>query len=158
MLGCRSSHRKDHMAGPSLTTFGLQPDKPARLIGQCSEFAEQQHAGMRILVGAEDLRSLENGNVLRYTVFDSDQCMLRKRTGAVSDVDLYHLSWLSSDSWSGFAGRAGFKRTLDSRKQLGAGIYEKTPANMRLCLTSPRTSSPVRSCQHFTEPTNSLNH
>ncbi len=120
----------------------LQADKPGVYLGTCSEFCGTQHAWMRIVVVAEELSKFEqwqqaqlrpsqaptsDAAVKGLALFETSTCIschaIRGVTGADADVapDLTHLA---------------------SRKQLGAGILENTPANMRLWLKSPQHIKP----------------
>ncbi|HET9366807.1 MAG TPA: cytochrome c oxidase subunit II [Candidatus Udaeobacter sp.] len=128
----------------------LQADKPGTYIGQCSEFCGTQHAWMRILVVAEEPSKFEewqraqlqpsqtpksDGAVKGLALFQTSTCIschaIRGVTGADADVapDLTHVA---------------------SRKQLGAGILENTPANMRLWLKSPQHIKPGALMPDFT--------
>jgi cytochrome c oxidase subunit II len=96
----------------------LQADKPGVYIGTCSEFCGVQHAWMRILVDAA-----AKGLVLFQTSTCINCHSVRGVTGADTRVapDLTHVA---------------------SRRQLGAGILENTPANMRRWLKSPQHIKP----------------
>ena len=116
----------------------LQADKPGFYIGQCSEFCGIQHAWMRILVVAEEPSKFEawqqaqlqpgqaptsDAAAKGLTLFQTSTCInchaIRGVPGANASVapDLTHVA---------------------SRKQLGAGILENTPANMRQWLKNPQ--------------------
>ena len=120
----------------------LQADKPGVYIGACSEFCGVQHAWMRILVVAEEpskfqewqRAQLEPGLAAKtaaaakgLALFQTSTCInchaIRGVTGADTRVapDLTHVA---------------------SRRQLGAGILENTPANMRRWLKSPQHIKP----------------
>jgi cytochrome c oxidase subunit 2 len=120
----------------------LQADKPGLYIGQCSEFCGTQHAWMRILVVAEEpskfeewqtaqlqpsQRSTSDVAVKGLTLFQTSTCIdchaIRGMPGANASVapDLTHVA---------------------SRRQLGAGILENTPANMRSWLKNPQHIKP----------------
>jgi cytochrome c oxidase subunit 2 len=120
----------------------LQADKPGVYIGTCSEFCGIQHAWMRILVVAEEPSKFEEwqraqlqpGLAARsdaaakgLALFQTSTCInchaIRGVSGANASVapDLTHVA---------------------SRRQLGAGILENTPANMRLWLKNPQHIKP----------------
>ena len=120
----------------------LQADKPGAYIGQCSEFCGTQHAWMRILVVADgpaefqkwQQAQLEPGRTPTtdsaakgLALFQTSTCInchaIRGVTGADAGVapDLTHVG---------------------SRQQLGSGILENTPANMRLWMKSPQHIKP----------------
>jgi len=120
----------------------LQADKPGVYIGTCSEFCGTQHAWMRILVVAEEPSKFEewqraqlqpgqvatNGAAAKgLALFQTSTCInchaIRGVTSADARVapDLTHVA---------------------SRRQLGAGILENTPANMRRWLKNPQHIKP----------------
>jgi cytochrome c oxidase subunit II len=120
----------------------LQADKPGVYIGTCSEFCGTQHAWMRILVVAEESSKFEEwqraqlqpglaatsaGTAKGLALFETSTCInchaIRGVTGADAHVapDLTHVA---------------------SRRQLGAGILENTPANMRRWLKNPQHIKP----------------
>jgi len=128
----------------------LQADKPGTYIGQCSEFCGTQHAWMRILVVADEPSKFEDwqraqlqpsqrptndAGAKGLALFQTSTCInchaIRGVTGADAGVapDLTHVA---------------------SRKQLGAGILENTPANMRLWLKSPQHIKPGALMPDFT--------
>jgi cytochrome c oxidase subunit 2 len=120
----------------------LQADKPGTYIGTCSEFCGIQHAWMRILVVAEEPSKFEEWQRAQLqpgsattsgaaakglALFQTSTCInchaIRGVPGANASVapDLTHVA---------------------SRRQLGAGILENTPANMRLWLKDPQHIKP----------------
>ena len=120
----------------------LQADKPGVYIGTCSEFCGVQHAWMRILVVAEEPSKFEEWQRAQLqlgqaatsdaatkglALFQTSSCMnchaIRGVTGADARVapDLTHVA---------------------SRRQLGAGILENTPTNMRRWLKNPQHIKP----------------
>ena len=120
----------------------LQADKPGVYIGTCSEFCGIQHAWMRILVVAEEpskfeewqraqlqpgLATTSEAAAKGLALFQTSTCInchaIRGVPGADARVapDLTHVA---------------------SRRQLGAGILENTPANMRLWLKNPQHIKP----------------
>jgi cytochrome c oxidase subunit 2 len=120
----------------------LQADKPGTYIGTCSEFCGIQHAWMRILVVAEEpskfeewqraqlqpgLATTSGAAAKGLALFQTSTCInchaIRGVPGATASVapDLTHVA---------------------SRRQLGAGILENTPGNMRLWLKDPQHIKP----------------
>jgi cytochrome c oxidase subunit II len=125
-----------------LNHIWLQADKPGVYIGTCSEFCGTQHAWMRILVVAEEpskfeewqraqlqpgLAATTDAAAKGLALFQTSTCIschaIRGVTGADTRVapDLTHVA---------------------SRRQLGAGILENTPANMRRWLKNPQHIKP----------------
>ena len=120
----------------------LQADKPGTYIGTCSEFCGTQHAWMRILVVADEpskfeewqraqlqpgLAATSEAAAKGLALFQTSTCInchaIRGVPGANASVapDLTHVA---------------------SRRQLGAGILENTPANMRLWVKNPQHIKP----------------
>jgi cytochrome c oxidase subunit 2 len=120
----------------------LQADKPGSYIGQCSEFCGTQHAWMRILVVAEEPSKFE----------EWQRAQLQPGQTATTDVTAKGLALFQTSTCinchaiRGVAGAdlrvAPDLTHVGSRKQLGAGILENTPANMRLWLKSPQHIKP----------------
>jgi cytochrome c oxidase subunit II len=120
----------------------LQADKPGAYIGQCSEFCGTQHAWMRILVVAEEPSKFE----------EWQRAQLQPGQAATSDTTSKGLALFQTSTCidchaiRGVAGAdlrvAPDLTHVGSRKQLGAGILENTPANMRLWLKSPQHIKP----------------
>jgi cytochrome c oxidase subunit 2 len=120
----------------------LQADKPGTYIGQCSEFCGTQHAWMRIVVVAEEPAQFEQWQ----------QTQLKPAQAATSGpgakgVELFRTSTcINCHAINGVAGAnsrvAPDLTHVASRRQLGAGILENTPANMRLWLKSPQHIKP----------------
>src|ERR1700730_166663 len=125
-----------------LNHIWLQADKPGVYIGTCSEFCGTQHAWMRILVVAEEPSKFEEWQRAQLqpsrtptsdaaakglALFQTSTCMnchaIGGATGSASRVapDLTHVA---------------------SRRQLGAGILENSPANMRRWLKNPQHIKP----------------
>src|SRR5438270_1949171 len=120
----------------------LQADKPGTYIGQCSEFCGTQHAWMRILVVADEPSKFEEWK----------RAQLQPGQAPTSDTTAKGLALFQTSTCinchaiRGVAG-ADLRVAPDlthvaSRKQLGAGILENTPANMRLWLKSPQHIKP----------------
>src|SRR5262249_1357985 len=120
----------------------LQADKPGTYIGQCSEFCGTQHAWMRIVVVAEEPAQFEQWQ----------QTQLRPAQAPTSNaiasgLELFRTSTcINCHAINGVAGAnsrvAPDLTHVASRRQLGAGILENTPANMRSWLKSPQHIKP----------------
>jgi len=120
----------------------LQADKPGTYIGQCSEFCGTQHAWMRILVVADEPSKFE----------EWQRAQLQPGQAATSDATAKGLvlfqtsTCINCHAIRGVTGAdlrvAPDLTHVGSRKQLGAGILENTPANMRLWLKSPQHIKP----------------
>src|SRR4029434_3395354 len=120
----------------------LQADKSGTYIGQCSEFCGTQHAWMRILVVADEPSKFE----------EWQRAQLQPGQAATSDITAAELTLFQTSTCinchaiRGVAGAdlrvAPDLTHVGSRKQLGAGILDNTPANMRLWLKSPQHIKP----------------
>jgi cytochrome c oxidase subunit II len=120
----------------------LQADKPGTYIGQCSEFCGTQHAWMRIVVVAEDPAQFEQW---QQTQLRPAQAPTSSATA--SGLELFRTSTcINCHAINGVAGAnsrvAPDLTHVASRRQLGAGILENTPANMRSWLKSPQHIKP----------------
>jgi cytochrome c oxidase subunit 2 len=125
-----------------LNHIWLQADKPGVYIGTCSEFCGAQHAWMRILVVAEEPSKFEEWQRAQLqpsrtptsdaaakglALFQTSTCMNCHAIGGVTGAD----SRVAPDLTH-----------VASRRQLGAGILENTPANMRRWLKNPQHIKP----------------
>jgi len=120
----------------------LQADKPGTYIGQCSEFCGTQHAWMRILVVADEPSKFE----------EWQRAQLQPAQAAASDTTAKGLALfqtstcISCHAIRGVAGAdlrvAPDLTHVGSRKQLGAGILENTPANMHRWIKNPQAIKP----------------
>lgn len=120
----------------------LQADKPGTYIGQCSEFCGTQHAWMRILVVAEEPAQFEQWQ----------QTQLSPAQAPISDagakgLELFRtMTCINCHAINGVSGAnsrvAPDLTHVATRRQLGAGILENTPANMRSWLKSPQHIKP----------------
>jgi cytochrome c oxidase subunit 2 len=116
----------------------LQADKPGVYIGTCSEFCGAQHAWMRILVVADEPSKFE----------EWQRAQLQPGQAATSDSAAKGLALFQTSSCMnchairgvpGADARVAPDLThVASRRQLGAGILENTPANMRRWLKNPQ--------------------
>jgi cytochrome c oxidase subunit 2 len=128
----------------------LQADKPGVYLGTCSEFCGTQHAWMRIVVVAEEPAKFEQWQQAQLQPGQAP-----KSDAAVKGLALFQTSTcISCHAIRGVTGAdAGVAPDLThvaSRKQLGAGILENTPANMRLWLKSPQHIKPGALMPDFT--------
>ena len=120
----------------------LQADKPGTYIGQCSEFCGTQHAWMRIVVVAEEPAQFAQW---QQTQLRSAQ---PPTSGATTrGLELFRTSTcINCHAINGVAGAnsrvAPDLTHVASRRQLGAGVLENTPANMRSWLKSPQHIKP----------------
>src|SRR6059058_4530927 len=120
----------------------LEADKPGTYIGQCSEFCGTQHAWMRIVVVAEEPTQFEQWQ----------QTQLRPAQAPTSSattkgLELFRTSTcINCHAINGVPGAnsrvAPDLTHVASRRQLGAGILENTPANMRRWLKNPQHIKP----------------
>jgi cytochrome c oxidase subunit 2 len=120
----------------------LQADKPGTYIGQCSEFCGTQHAWMRILVVAQEPAQFEQWQQTQLRPAQAPA-----NAAAASGLELFRTSTcINCHAINGVAGAnsrvAPDLTHVASRRQLGAGILENTPANMRAWLKSPQHIKP----------------
>jgi cytochrome c oxidase subunit 2 len=120
----------------------LQADKPGVYIGTCSEFCGIQHAWMRILVVAEEPSKFEQ--------WQQTQLQLSRaptNDAAAKGLALFRTSTCINCHAIGGVPGANARVAPDlthvaSRRQLGAGIVENTPPNMRSWLKNPQHIKP----------------
>jgi cytochrome c oxidase subunit 2 len=120
----------------------LQADKPGTYIGQCSEFCGIQHAWMRIVVVAEESSKFE----------EWQRAQLQPALAATSDAAAKGLALFRTSTCincHAIRGVPGANASVApdlthvaSRRQLGSGILENTPANMRRWLKNPQHIKP----------------
>src|SRR5260370_2259359 len=115
----------------------LQADQPGVYIGTCSEFCGIQHAWMRILVAAEEPSKYE-----QWQRAQLQPGLAAKTAGAAKGLALFQTSTcINCHAIRGVTGadaRVAQDLThVASRRQLGAGILENSPASMRRCLKNP---------------------
>jgi cytochrome c oxidase subunit 2 len=120
----------------------LQADKPGVYIGTCSEFCGIQHAWMRILVVAEEPSKFE----------EWQRTQLQPGPAAKSDAAAKGLALFRTSTCMNchaIRGVSGADATVApdlthvaSRQQLGAGILENSPENMRRWLENPQHIKP----------------
>jgi cytochrome c oxidase subunit II len=120
----------------------LQADKPGIYIGTCSEFCGIQHAWMRILVVAEEPSKFEEWQRAQL-----QPGLAAKTAAAAKGLALFQTSTcINCHAIRGVTGAdvhvAPDLTHVASRKQLGSGILENTPANMRRWLKNPQHIKP----------------
>ena len=130
------------MCRANLTTFGYKPTNRARTSASARNFAERNMPGCASWSWPRSLRSSKNGNVPNYNQARRRQVILPQK-----DWHLFQTSTcINCHAIRGVAGAdlrvAPDLTHVGSRKQLGAGILENTPANMRLWLKSPQHIKP----------------
>jgi cytochrome c oxidase subunit 2 len=120
----------------------LQADKAGTYIGQCSEFCGTQHAWMRIVVVAEDPAQFEQWQQTQLR-----PAQVPNSGAAVKGLEVFRTSTcINCHAINGVVGAnsrvAPDLTHVASRRQLGAGILENTPANIRSWLKSPQHIKP----------------
>ena len=120
----------------------LEADKPGLYIGQCSEFCGTQHAWMRILVVAEEPSKFEEWQQAQL-----QPGLAATSAAAAKGLALFQTSTCINCHAIGGVPGANARVAPDlthvaSRRQLGAGILENTPANMRRWLKNPQHIKP----------------
>ncbi|MBV9657741.1 MAG: cytochrome c oxidase subunit II [Verrucomicrobia bacterium] len=119
----------------------LQADKTGTYNGICSEFCGTQHAWMRFLLVAEAPEQFEAWQ----------QTQLRPAPAPTDDLAAHGLALFQASSCinchaiNGTAATARVAPDLThiaSRRQLGAGIVENTPENLRRWLKDPQVVKP----------------
>lgn len=120
----------------------IQADKPGVYLGTCSEFCGTQHAWMRIVVVAEEPSKFEAWQ----------QAQLQSAQTATSDPAAKGLALFQTSTCMNCHAIRGVPGAnaivapdlthVASRKQIGAGILENTPANMRKWLKNPQHVKP----------------
>jgi cytochrome c oxidase subunit 2 len=118
----------------------LQADRPGTYLGVCSEFCGTQHAWMRFLVVAETQE--------QFDAWEKAQLQPAARPDglAAKGLDLFlSRSCVNCHAINGTIANAQFAPDLThfaSRKQLGAGIADNTPENVRRWLANPHQVKP----------------
>jgi cytochrome c oxidase subunit 2 len=120
----------------------LQADKPGTYIGQCSEFCGTQHAWMRIVVVAEEPAQFEQWQQTQIRPAQAPA-----NAAGARGLELFRTSTcINCHAINGVPGAnsrvAPDLTHVASRRQLGAGILENTPGNMRSWLKSPQQIKP----------------
>jgi cytochrome c oxidase subunit 2 len=119
----------------------IEADKPGTYLGVCSEFCGTQHAWMHFLIVAEsatDFAAWQRAQLLTSIAPVSESatkgCALFQQTSCVS-----------CHAINGTAARAQVGPDLThfaSRRQIGAGIVDNTPQNLRRWLADPQQVKP----------------
>ncbi|MEO6876392.1 MAG: cytochrome c oxidase subunit II [Opitutaceae bacterium] len=119
----------------------IEADKPGAYLGVCSEFCGTQHAWMHFLVIAE--------SAAEFAAWQQAQLhpALRpaERVAAKGLALFEQTSCVSCHAIKGTAARANVGPDLThfaSRRQLGAGIVDNTPQNLRRWLADPQQVKP----------------
>ena len=119
----------------------LQADKPGTYLGICSEFCGTQHAWMHFLIVAEpeaEFDAWENAQL--------QPAVTPTGGSAANGFALFQTrSCASCHAINGTAARAQVGPDLThfaSRRQLGAGIADNTPENLRHWLADPQRVKP----------------
>jgi cytochrome c oxidase subunit 2 len=119
----------------------LQADKPGSYLGICSEFCGTQHAWMHFLLVAE--------SQAEFDAWEKAQLQPASHPaigGAAKGLALFQqTSCVSCHAITGTTANARVGPDLThfaSRRQLGAGIADNTPVNLRRWLTDPQRVKP----------------
>ncbi len=119
----------------------IQSDEPATYLGVCSEFCGTQHAWMHFLIVAEppdQFQAWEKTQLMPASAPPNDS--------AARGLALFQqMSCMNCHAINGTAANAGVGPDLThlaSRRRLGAGIVENTPANLRRWLADPQQVKP----------------
>ncbi|MGI8955902.1 MAG: cytochrome c oxidase subunit II [Chthoniobacterales bacterium] len=131
----------------------IQSDEPATYLGVCSEFCGTQHAWMHFLIVAEspnEFQAWEKAQLMPAAAPPNDSA----RRGLAL---FQQMSCMNCHAINGTAANAGVGPDLthfSSRRQLGAGIAENTPANLHRWLADPQQVKPGVKMPNFkfTEP------
>jgi len=119
----------------------LEADRPGTYAGVCSEFCGTQHAWMRFLVVAEEPAKFEEWQKAQL-----QSAKLPQAGDAAAGMALFQqMSCINCHAISGSPAQARVAPDLThfaSRRQLGAGILENTPENLRLWLQNPQLVKP----------------
>jgi cytochrome c oxidase subunit 2 len=119
----------------------LQADRPGTYLGICSEFCGTQHAWMHFLIVAE--------SEAKFETWEKAQRAPAARPGtdsAAQGLALFQqTSCINCHAINGTAAAARVGPDLThfaSRRQLGAGIADNTPENLRRWLADPQKVKP----------------
>jgi len=119
----------------------IQADAPATYLGVCSEFCGTQHAWMHFLVVAEtpeQFAAWEKAQLAPAKIPDSG-------SAAQGLAIFQEHSCMNCHAINGTAAEARVGPDLThfaSRRILGAGVVDNTPANLRRWLTDPQLVKP----------------
>jgi len=119
----------------------IEADKAGTYLGVCSEFCGTEHAWMRFLVVAEPLAGFD-----RWERTQLQPSVLPEGGPAAKGLALFQqMSCVSCHAINGTAANARVGPDLThfaGRRQLGAGIAENTPENLRRWLAHPHRVKP----------------
>jgi cytochrome c oxidase subunit 2 len=119
----------------------IQADRPGRYLGVCSEFCGTQHAWMRFVIVAESQTDFDAWKTAQLQAAP-------KPVGdeAVKGLALFQqMSCVSCHAIKGTVAGARVGPDLThfaSRSQLGAGVADNTPENLRRWLAAPGRTKP----------------
>jgi cytochrome c oxidase subunit II len=115
----------------------IQADKPGTYLGFCSEFCGTQHAWMHFLIVAEPLEEFQNWEQAQLAAAPSPSS-----DNAQKGLALFQqMSCVNCHAIKGTIGTSQVGPDLThfaSRKQIGAGIVDNTPENLRRWLRDPQ--------------------
>jgi cytochrome c oxidase subunit 2 len=118
----------------------IEADQPGTYLGMCSEFCGTEHAWMHFQVVAEP--------EAQFAAWQAAQLRPAARPAGLAARGLALFRQESCASCHAIRGAAGGARVgpdlthLASRAQLGAGVAENTPANLRRWLADPQQVKP----------------
>jgi cytochrome c oxidase subunit 2 len=119
----------------------IEADKPGTYLGVCSEFCGTQHAWMHFLIVAESATDFE-----AWQRAQLQTAVLPASDAATKGCALFQqTSCVSCHAINGTAARAQVGPDLThfaSRRQIGAGIADNTPQNLRRWLADPQQVKP----------------
>ena len=119
----------------------IEAEKPGTYLGVCSEFCGTQHAWMRFLIVAQPQTEFEDWEQTQL------RPSIRPEGGAAAQgfALFLRMSCVSCHTIKGTVAHALVGPDLThfaSRKQLGAGIADNTPVNLRSWLADPHRVKP----------------
>jgi cytochrome c oxidase subunit 2 len=119
----------------------IQSDHPATYLGVCSEFCGTEHAWMHFLVVTETPEQFQAWEQAQLA-----PAKIPSGGSAAQGLALFQqTSCMNCHAIKGTAATAGVGPDLThfaSRRKLGAGIADNTPANLRRWLTDPQQVKP----------------
>lgn len=120
----------------------IQADKVGTYLGVCTEFCGIQHAWMRFLIVAEDPAQFAQWEQAQLQVPPAPTT-----EAAIKGWKLFQReSCINCHSIAGTLGNTAHVGPdlthIASRRQLGGGIIENTPANLRAWIQNPQTIKP----------------
>lgn len=118
----------------------LEADKPGTYLGICSEFCGTQHAWMHFLIIAEPQADFD-----AWTRAQLQPAAAPQGSAAKGLALFQQLSCVSCHAVNGTSANARVAPDLThlaTRRQLGAGMVDNTPENLRRWLADPRKVKP----------------